>query len=359
MVETMKQSRLSLNDVEWKNFNLEEIFQIVSVKGKTISKYTQGKTPYISTSNQNNAVSGFVNSDQSISKGQCISVDPIAGKCFYHPYEFVGRGGAGSAINLLYNSNLNKHNAQFIVSSIEKASKEKASYGIALNGKRLKTTKINLPVDKNGKPHWEYMSQFMRKLEKDIAQKVISYYEQKMLEASFDLVGLEGVEWKNFSLEEIFQIVSVKGKTISKYTQGKTPYISTSNQNNAVSGFVNSDQSISKGQCISVDPIAGKCFYHPYEFVGRGGAGSAINLLYNSNLNKHNAQFIVSSIEKASKEKASYGIALNGKRLKTTKIILPVDKNGKPYWDYMSQFMRKLEKEKIQKLLTYIYIYIG
>ena len=175
MVETMKQSRLSLNDVEWKNFNLEEIFQIVSVKGKTISKYTQGKTPYISTSSQNNAVSGFVNSDQSISKGQCISVDPIAGKCFYHPYEFVGRGGAGSAINLLYNSNLNKHNAQFIVSSIEKASKEKASYGIALNGKRLKTTKIILPVDKNGKPYWDYMSQFMRKLEKEKIQKLLTY----------------------------------------------------------------------------------------------------------------------------------------------------------------------------------------
>ncbi|MDU4576667.1 MAG: hypothetical protein E6Y68_04835, partial [Negativicoccus succinicivorans] len=58
-------------------------------------------------------------------------------------------------------------------------------------------------------------------------------------------------------------------------------------------------------------------------------------------------------------EKYSFNREINDKRIRNEKFILPVDKNGNPHWEYMSQFMRRLEKEKIQKLLTYIYIYIG
>ena len=58
------------------------------------------------------------------------------------------------------------------------------------------------------------------------------------------------------------------------------------------------------------------------------------------------------------KEKYSFNREVNDKRIRTEKLILPVDENGKPHWDYMSKFMQKIEAEKLEKALEYIYIYI-
>ena len=39
------------------------------------------------------------------------------------------------------------------------------------------------------------------------------------------------------------------------------------------------------------------------------------------------------------------------------KIMLPVNNNGKLHWEYMNNFIKKLEKENIEKILNYLYIY--
>lgn len=365
MVKIMTQSRLSLNDVEWGEFCIggeDGIFNISSTKSgidKNKLNTEPGNMPYITRSDLQNGINLFVTDKQSKSylknDGNVITIGLDTQTVFYQKNDFF----TGQNIQVLENEYINESVAMFIIPLL-KIQMSKFNWGG--NGatlSRLKKTKILLPIDEKGNPNWQFMEDYIKQEQKEIAQKVILYYEQKMLETGFDLVGLGDVEWKNYSLEEIFRIESVKGKTISTYKEGCLPYVSTSSQNNGVSGFVDSDKNISSGQCISVDPIAGNCFYHEYEFVGRGGAGSAINLLYNDNLNKRNAQFILSSIEKVSKEKASYGIALNGQRLKATKIILPTDKNGNPHWEYMSKFMQKLEAENLEKALEYIYIYIG
>ena len=183
--------------------------------------------------------------------------------------------------------------------------------------------------------------------------------ENSEKKAAFDLVELEDLKWKIFKVNEIFEVKSVKGKTISNYDEGKIPYITTSSQNNGITNFVDSSEHVSFEKAISIDPIAGKAFFHDYNFIGRGGAGSAINLLYNSRLDKYNGQFVCAMIEKVSQEKASYGLALNGERLKNTKFILPIDENGNPHWDYMSKFMQNIEAKKLQKVLDYLYTYIS
>ena len=62
----------------------------------------------------------------------------------------------------------------------------------------------------------------------------------------------------------------------------------------------------------------------------------------------------MATIIKRLEEKYSFNREINDKRIRNEKFILPVDKNGNPHREYMSQFMRRLEKEKIQKMLTYI-----
>lgn len=359
----MKQNRLSLNDVEWGEFFIggdDGIFKITATKSgidKNKLNIEAGLIPYITRSDLQNGINLFVTDNQiasySKNKGNVITIGLDTQTVFYQNNDFF----TGQNIQILENSNINKPIAMFIIPLLKIQMRKFNWGGNGATLSRLKRTKILLPLDNLGNPNWQFMEDYIKQEQRKIAQKVVSYYEQKMLETGFNLAGLGTLEWRTFKIEDIFDIKPVKGKVISNYLGGNVPYISTSSQSNGLIGFVDSKKDLSKEKCISIDPIAGNCFYHDYQFIGRGGAGSAINLLYNENLNSHNAKFIIGSLETASKSKASYGLALNGNRLKNTKLILPVDKNGNPHWEYMSKFMQKIEAEKLEKVLEYIYIY--
>ena len=177
-------------------------------------------------------------------------------------------------------------------------------------------------------------------------------------EKNMSKLTLDSMEWREFKVKELFEVKPVKGKSITNYEEGKIPYISTSSIDNGLSNFIDTVDNISIKNCISVDPIGGKAFFHDYDFVGRGGAGSAINLLYNTCLDKYSGLFICKILESSSFYKASYGVQLNGNRLKNLKLLIPVDNDGKPNWEYMGNFMKGLEKESIEKVIAYLYSYI-
>ena len=65
-------------------------------------------------------------------------------------------------------------------------------------------------------------------------------------------------------------------------------------------------------------------------------------------------------MEKTSLGKASYAVALNGDRLKNSKLLLPIDKEGNPNWTYMENFIKNIEQKQIKNVLKYLdeYIYI-
>lgn len=373
----MKQNRLSLNDVEWGEFRITDYFKVKDgyYNKKPQRTFTNEFIPFLGATAFNNGITEFY--DESVIDqwdkvgnkttighykryfdGDCIAIvnNGSVGKVYYQKHKFT----CSHDITPVYGKNITitREIGLFLAKCFEMTGGG-FSYSRKWRPKRIRKSKVFLPMNEKKEPNWQFMENYIKQEQREIAEKVVSYYEQKMLETGFDLAGLEDLKWKTFKIEDIFDIKPVKGKVISKYSDGNVAYISTSSQSNGLIGFVDSKKDISMGKCISIDPIAGNCFYHEYKFIGRGGAGSAINLLYNENLNEHNAKFIIGSLEKVSKSKASYGLALNGNRLKNTKLILPVDKNGDPHWEYMSNFMQQLESEKLEKVLEYIYIYIG
>lgn len=160
--------------------------------------------------------------------------------------------------------------------------------------------------------------------------------------------------WKEFKIKDLFIIEKVYGLPLEKYNQGNTPYISTSSINNGNCGFVEANnKDISLGNCITVDPIKGKCFYHPYDFVGRGFSGASINILRNSNLNEFNSKYIIPIIEKNAIEKASYGNLFNSERLKNAVIKIPCI-NEMPDWKYLEEQIKLLKIRKFNQYLAHI-----
>ena len=172
--------------------------------------------------------------------------------------------------------------------------------------------------------------------------------------------------WKEFQISRVFRISSPASRSIKTYNEGDVPYVSSGSTNNGIVSYLepNEGEELEKGNCITVSPLDGSSFYQEDDFLGRGGAGSAISLLYNDDLTKYNALFICTVI-KIMARKFDYSDALTSDNLKTLKISLPAkkDKSGKfiidvnrqysdegfiPDWDYMGAYMEAIG-EKAQR----------
>ena len=352
-------SKLKLTDVEWGEFKIGNLFDISNVKGRPAENYNSGNTPYISSSGTNNAVISFVEANKNIiTNSGVITVDPIKGICFYHDYDFVGRGFSGASVNILINKNLNKFSGQFICTTIQNTSMSKASYGYLFNGNRLRNGKILLPINSQGQPNWQFMEDYIKQEQKQQAQKIIDYYERKLVELAGDVVGLDKVEWKTFRFTEVFQDIQ-RGKRLTKanQTDGSKPYISSTSENNGVDAFIGNETGVRKFEdvlTLANSGSVGSTFYQQFEFV----ASDHVTALKSENADKY-AYLFLSTVVKRLEEKYSFNREINDTRIKREKIILPADKEGNPNFQYMSDFVKKLEVDKVQEVLEYIYIYIS
>ncbi len=342
----------NLKDVEWKVFPIYKLFKIQKVYGKPINNYKMGTIPYVSTTSLNNGIIGFViPNKEAVSNKKAISVDPIKGNAFYHPYNFVGRGFSGASINLLYNEHLNKYNAIFICKLIEYSAKDKASYGYLYNSDRLEKSKILLPINSDGKPDYEFMEEYIKERETKLKKQYKDYIQNRV--AKLQKKVQIPKEWKEFLISEIFDIKSGKRLTKADMVSGKIPFIGATDSNNGITNFVSNTNSSTDKNVLGVNYNGSvvENFYHPYKCT----FSDDVKRFTTKNIqgNKYIYLFLKNAILKQ-KEKYMYGYKFNENRMKRQKIILPITSDGKPDYEYMEDYMKYLEQQKLLEYLDYI-----
>ena len=366
-------SKLKLTDVEWGEFKVKDIFDIKDgYYNKKPPLDKDGTIPFLGATQNNNGITAFYR-QETIEKwdkvgnlsskdvhlrffpGNCLAVtnNGSVGHIYYQLQMFT----CSHDITPLYLKNyvLTKELAHFLIPLLQKSG-ESFEYGKKWRPKRMRKSKLMLPIDPQGQPNWQFMEDHIKQEQKQQAQKIIDYYERKLVELAGDVVGLDKVKWKTFRFTEVFQEIQ-RGKRLTKanQTNGPKPYISSTSENNGVDAFIGNETGIRKFEdvlTLANSGSVGSTFYQQFEFV----ASDHVTALKSDNADKY-AYLFLSTVVKRLEEKYSFNREINDTRIKREKIILPADKNGNPNFQYMSDFVKKLELDKVQEVLEYIYIY--
>ncbi|MDE6493376.1 MAG: restriction endonuclease subunit S [Bacteroidales bacterium] len=175
---------LSLNSKDWRAFVIGDLFDAKRPINRKEDDYNNGKTPFIASGGMNNGVTKFCTpkNDEALDKGNCLTVSPVDGSCYYHPYNFLGRGGAGSSIILLYakNFSLDRYIALFISKVITQTTVNKYCYGHMASLDRIKKDKIYLPVTANEEIDFQFISSFMKQKEQEILKPTIDKLHKQL-----------------------------------------------------------------------------------------------------------------------------------------------------------------------------------
>lgn len=161
-------------------------------------------------------------------------------------------------------------------------------------------------------------------------------------------LSLESRSWNAFFIEDIAEIVSGRDIYEKERLNGLVPYITATANNNGIGYFVANNNDTLESGCLSVNRngSVGYCFYHPYEAL----YGNDTRKLRPKKNNRYVALFISLCITKQ-REKYGYGYKMGTGRLKRQKILLPVDANNNPDWDFMESYMKQKEHQILESTI--------
>ena len=318
---------MKINTENWKEFKIGDLFEIERGKISNLNDIEKGKCPIVSAYGENQGVAFFGNVRPEYSN--CITASfngSKTGYFSYHEYEFNANSDCGI---LLSKFRMNKYLGLFLCVILNRMA-VKYQYGRKLTIDRLKHETIILPYKEND-IDFNYIENFIKSLKsKHIVTK------NKNNNKQFDVN-----HWQEYRIEDIFKLEKCKCGNAGELTDGNDLfYIGAKKSNNGVMKSVENDKKlVTKGNCIVFicdgQGSVGYSNYMEKDFIG----STTLTAAYNNNLNKYNALFIVSVLDKE-RYKYSYGRKY-GPHLKKAIIKLPT-KNNKPDWEYMENYIKSL-----------------
>ena len=361
--------KLKLTDREWAEFQFKDVFHIVDgYYNKKPPMEENGTLPFLGATQYNNGVTGMTtkdsvqvhdkvggNSMNDVDKrfyaGGCIAItnNGSVGHAYYQASEFT----CSHDITVVYLKGqvMTKELATFLIPSIQKAG-ESYAYAKKWRPIRMRRSKLMLPIGTNGTPDWAFMETYVRQVEDELLSEVRSKLEAQLLEHIISLGALEDREWKEFYFSDVFTRIQ-RGKRLKKddHIEGTTPYVSSTATNNGIDGFVGNKERIRIfSNCISLanSGSVGSAFFQKFEFV----ASDHVTSLQKEGIDEYAYLFMLPIIRRLS-EKYSFNREINDLRISRERLMLPVQSDGTPDWEFMSAFMQRVEQETLGKALQF------
>lgn len=213
-----------LSNVDWMQFSLSSIFDIKDGYYNKKPPIEGGRIPFLSATQYNNGISTFYTEeiilaydkvgektskdiDKRIFDGNCLTItnNGSVGNVYYQVEKFT----CSHDVTPIYlkEYKLNSSLAKFLIQMLEQSGKS-FEYAKKWRPKRMRKSRLLLPVDKKGNPNWHFMEGYIKERENKKRQDLKDYYKNRLLDLVISPEILNDVEWKEIFIEEVAEIYS-------------------------------------------------------------------------------------------------------------------------------------------------------
>lgn len=336
---------------KWKEFKIGDLFDIHPTKAYKKNNSSllieNGTNPVVVNSCYNNGIGGYTNYDCT-EEGNIITFSDTtsADSIFYQKDNFVGYPHVQGMYPIgEYKDKWNEYTYLFFITLFrEKAINLNYDYVNKFTRESAKEIMIKIPVDNKDNPDWNYMEQYMKKIEQQSREAITG-----LNNCSEEVNKVDIAEWREFKIGNIFEIVSPKvyhTRQVKEDSKG-IPYVVRSKFNNGIKYMVEKDERfvVNPKGVISFGAENASFFYQENEYI----SGRDMYYIDTRDLSKNTVLFIIACLEKLT-SKYSYNFGLFPKLLKEEKIKLPITDNGEPDYEYMDRYMTELLNKAKNKL---------
>lgn len=339
----------SLDEKTWGVFQLEDEFECAKGIYLPTGDVTDGDDPFITAKSGNNGLTRFIGNG-TLFGGNRITIEKIRLSAYYQSAPFY----CSHDVSVISNNNLDANNSQFIAEMIMRNG-SKYSYGRQAQLNVVKRERIMLPVTDSGEPDYAYMAEYAQQKRNAMLSKYLAYAGKRIADLGdvVDIPALNEKEWAHFKMPQIFSMIQ-RGKRLKNadHIPGTIPYVSSTANNNGVDDYIEATRGTRVfGDCISLanSGSVGTAFYEPFDFV----ASDHVTALKTEGLSSFAYLFMTATIEKQGSN-FNFNREINDARIKNMQVMLPVDNNGDPDYEYMEQYAKNLMIRKYRQYKEYI-----
>lgn len=350
-----------LKSVEWGEFKLIELFEIISSKNiyhankidKIFDTQVENSMPYIVRSTQNNGIRGYIIEDEKFANDEnTLSFAQDTFSVFYQKQKYF----TGNKVKILKPKfeNNSERIMKYLTASFQK-SLSSFTWGIGSTVETIGQIKIQLPV-KNGKINFSFIEKFISELEAERLAELEAYLVATNLtdytlndKEKAVLNNFKDIKWQIFNLEKLFG-KSTRGKRLKSFDRvlGDLPFVTAGETNEGISAFIGNDVTIFSENTTTID-MFGSAKYRNYKY----GADDHIAVVHTEKLAKYSALFVTTSIHKSSYNgQFDYSRNFYAKDADELNISLPA-KNNKPDFEMMNIFISAIQKLVIKDVVLY------
>lgn len=322
---------MNLNDRQWGKFILSSIFDIK--KGKRLKSADQipGENHYIGAIDSNNGVANYIEQLPLHPRNTIsLSYNGSVGEAYYQAEPYW----ATDDVNVLYFKENNGVEFNkfigFFICTVLRQDKYRWSYGRKWKLEAMRKSMISLPIDKNGKPDWQFMEDYIKTLH----HKPIITQNKKE-----NVPKLEVEKWGEFRVGDLFSDINKGGKynkdDLTKTTvfeKDRIRYVTRTAEDNGCEWDVNNDnfEKLESPNAITIGDTTATCFYQEEQFI----CGDHMIVMRADWLNQYTGLFVVTLLQQE-QYRYNYGRAFVIELVKDTKISLPIISNddGSPFID--------------------------
>lgn len=344
----------TLSEKTWSDFFLNELFSISAGKRLETRNKVDGRRPFIGASENNNGVTGFVgNTNASLDKNVLgVSYNGAPCVAFYHPYECLFTDDV-KRLHLAERDDSMLCGLFF--SAVFTKQRAKYSYGYKFKEQRMKRQKLMLPVVESDGPDYSYMEQYASSMRGGLLMRYRSYAKARLEELNYiDVPSLNEKDWQPVSISSIFALVRGREGNMAKMEPGAIPLISAKAAGNGLKGFVANPKKVVPGDCITLNND------------GDGGAGLAYYQPANMALDTHVTalqpkipmskwtMLFISRCLSGLHGFFGHGLSISNPRAERIRVMLPVNAEGEPDFEYMEQYTKNMMLKKYEQYFEYL-----
>lgn len=179
-----------LDAVAWGRFKIEDVLvwqknisELNPLHLDSLSISDEKKYPFYGQATTNNGIIEYRHLQDEVLNNKLgkptILIHSNNQNTVYLDTPFYLKDGHG-ATSVLQSENLNKITAQFLMSSIKKVILQKYTYNSKATKIELKNTDINLPVNPNGTPNYDFMTLIILAMQKVVIKNVVDYFNMRI-----------------------------------------------------------------------------------------------------------------------------------------------------------------------------------
>lgn len=212
---------------------------------------------------------------------------------------------------------------------------------------------ILLPIDSEGNPDWNFMENFMRRIETKLLETAIEVFKNRI---NVNKCKWGGVKWTAFKLIDLFDFTKGNQNNMAVLIPGEIPLVSARKCDNGYKGFISPNgKSLFNGDIITLnldgDGGAGIAYYQPSTMALDSHVGA---LRPKIPMNRYQMLFISRCLTNQ-RDMFGHGHSINSNRIRAIKIMLPVNQNNEINFDFMESYMRELESDQIFKYINHLH----